>query len=65
MKSMTTIRKKRVIFYEIRITVYTDWIEELTKKFFESALLGFITHEKNRGRITAMEVKQETLWPKK
>ena len=58
---MSQKRKKRTLVYTIRITVWTDFMEELFSGFIDMVLRALVQREADEGRITKIEVEKEVV----
>lgn len=58
---MSQKRKKRTLVYTIRITVWTDFMEELFSGFIDIVFRALVQREADEGRITKIEVEKEVV----
>ncbi len=55
---MSQSRKKRVIVFNIRITCYTDFMQEFLSNTIKQTVKAMQIHEKNKGRLTEITLKE-------
>lgn len=60
-KTMSQPRKKRVIVFEVRVTVFTDKIQEFLTSSIHACIAGLARYEMNQGRVTTFEIKTRVL----
>jgi hypothetical protein len=59
---MAQKRKKRTIIFEIKITVFTDFMEKHITDLFEMFCVAVSTQEKTRGRNTEIVETHKTIY---
>ena len=58
---MTQQRKKRILIYEIRITIMTDWLQQMAEQFMDAFITAMIRYDEQKGRVTKYEVTKRVL----
>ena len=58
---MSQKRKKRTLVYTIRITLWTNFMEELMSGFIDMMMYALVQREVEAGRITKIEVEKEVV----
>lgn len=58
---MTKKRKARVLVFEIRITVFTDFMQELFSGMIKMVVYALGEQEKEKGRLTKIEFNERVL----
>ncbi len=58
---MAQKRKKRILVYEIRITVWTDFMQKFFSDVMAAIVTGLVRQQKERGHITQFEFSERVL----
>lgn len=61
---MAQIRKQRILVFEIRITVWTDFMQKLIGDVVKNVIYSIGSHEEGKGRKTKIEFTERVLDPK-
>lgn len=58
---MSQPRKKRTIIFEIRITVFTDFMQDFLTNSIRACVTGIAGYEKSQGRVTNFELNERVI----
>lgn len=58
---MAQQRKKRILVYEIRVTLFTDFLQKMVEDTIDNLVSGMRNYSISKGRITKWEVTKRVL----